>query len=438
MKYQIEITREIIQKTFKEALSRPIEQRGNLFYEIRESFKHQIEVLLHGHKIDNAYPVKLGKTYYLKKGKTFRFSCIPKRKKYHKELDIEFCAGYGHEEYSLYALNYTAPSLCELPSLFPFTKEEIFPIGNILVFVKNGEYEIEVIANHGINITGYSFDISSRKLKSYLCLFGVYFEPSIVNQIVYEYGKDCKHDTEDLDEIKISMKYYPVIYICRKCGQLLTCSCFDGYFDQDDLLGGIFLGDTDIHLRDKLKDIKVRDNICHLCTGRIPKLEYGHQMYYSSFMQRYLPYYHLFMRKEYGHSIFNNLELSRPVENRLRETLGFPKVGEKWLSETMLYKIIATLFPNNQVVHHYRGNELEGLELDIWIPKLKLGIEYQGEQHYKAIKHWGGEQGLKDRQKNDRKKRRLCEQLEYTLVEFRYGESLTEDSVRRRLKKFIS
>jgi hypothetical protein len=41
------------------------------------------------------------------------------------------------------------------------------------------------------------------------------------------------------------------------------------------------------------------------------------------------------------------------------------------------------------------------------MPKYKIAIEYQGIQHYKAIKHWGGEKGLQKRQADDKKNMKL-------------------------------
>lgn len=382
--------------------------------------------------------ISLGQTSYLKTGKSAIIRHIPKCSKYHEELDLEFCARYGHEDYSLQAINYTRPLSCELPSLIPFLKEEIFSIGNIIIGLGNGDYDIEISLQEGINLVGYSYDISSRKKKSYLCLFGIWFEQDIIKSILQDYLRNCKHELSNLDEIQIGTNSYPIIYICRLCGQIFTCSCFETYFDiQDDLMRRLTYRNNESELREYIEKIQIKNNICHLCTGEIPKIEYGHHMYYSSFMQRYLPYHQLFSRRRYGCSIYNG-ELSKEIENELREVLNYPKIGEKWISENMLYKIVGTLLPQKQIIHHYRGNELEGLELDIWIPDLKLGIEYQGKQHYVAVEHWGGEEGFKKRTEYDKKKRKLCEELGYSLIEFTYSESLTEDNVRRKLNRFIN
>ena len=56
-----------------------------------------------------------------------------------QELDMKFCAGYGHEDYSLTAINYIDRAYCELPSLLPFATAKEFSLGNILVLVQNGD-----------------------------------------------------------------------------------------------------------------------------------------------------------------------------------------------------------------------------------------------------------------------------------------------------------
>ena len=127
----------------------------------------------------------------------------------------------------------------------------------------------------------------------------------------------------------------------------------------------------------------------------------------------------------------------RVVENQVRARFGFPAIGERWGSETILFRVVQALVAPHETSHHDRGKELEGLELDIWIPELKLGIEYQGEQHYEAIKHWGGEDGLAKRKANDHRKRALCKNLGYTLVEFRFDEELTEAVVLSRIKRHL-
>ncbi|WP_252898792.1 hypothetical protein [Secundilactobacillus odoratitofui] len=43
---------------------------------------------------------------------------------------------------------------------------------------------------------------------------------------------------------------------------------------------------------------------------------------------------------------------------------------------------------------------------DIYFPKYKIALEYQGAQHFEAISIFGGEAGLKNAQERDKRKKR--------------------------------
>lgn len=49
------------------------------------------------------------------------------------------------------------------------------------------------------------------------------------------------------------------------------------------------------------------------------------------------------------------------------------------------------------------------MELDAFIESLKLAVEYQGEQHFRAI-HWTG-MDFETQWIRDEEKRRMCEQV---------------------------
>lgn len=128
-------------------------------------------------------------------------------------------------------------------------------------------------------------------------------------------------------------------------------------------------------------------------------------------------------------------KLKNNVENIVRQEFGFKKVGEGWVSETLMYQIIACIFPDLEIIRHHMPYWLEGLELDIYIPSLQLGIEYQGQQHYKPISIWGGKVALLALQERDERKRKLCKALEITLMEVDFTEPLTSEHIRNRLNE---
>jgi hypothetical protein len=73
------------------------------------------------------------------------------------------------------------------------------------------------------------------------------------------------------------------------------------------------------------------------------------------------------------------------------------------------------------------------LELDVYLPELKLGIEYQGQQHFHAIDAWGGEEALEKLQERDLIKKELCLIHGVKLIEIDYTEPLTYDYIKSKV-----
>ena len=257
----------------------------------------------------------LGSTRYLTQGVHHRWDPIVKwtgwNNHIRKDLDMEFCSQYGHDSYSLRAINYLDGARRILPALSSLSG--VFSIGNILVLVENKNCELEITLGEGIGATGYAYHISKRKRKSYLCLFGVWFKPEIIDSIITSRLLNHENNKEDLDEIKLRNISYPILYIDRITGNLYTCSCFGKYLDISHDIGRLIqytVGDDS--LRDRVDNLRNIDDICHFCKGGIPKLIYGDSMYYSSFLQRFLPYHKLLARMTYGRPVFEREE-SRKV-----------------------------------------------------------------------------------------------------------------------------
>jgi len=70
--------------------------------------------------------------------------------------------------------------------------------------------------------------------------------------------------------------------------------------------------------------------------------------------------------------------------------------------------------------------DINALRFDFYIPQLNLLIEMQGEQHFKAVSFWGGEEGLKKRQQHDELKRQFCKNNNYKLLEIKYNEDIEQ------------
>ena len=125
------------------------------------------------------------------------------------------------------------------------------------------------------------------------------------------------------------------------------------------------------------------------------------------------------------------------IINELRNDLGYKNIGEAWIRETTIFNIVKDIFPKYKVVLHYKPKFLEGMELDIFIKELNLGIEHQGQQHFEPIKHWGGEEGLKEVQQRDKLKAGLCKKNKVNLLYINYDEEITKEKVHEKIKHFL-
>jgi len=223
-----------------------------------------------------------------------------------------------------------------------------------------------------------------------------------------------------------------------------------------------------------MENLQFRIGLCHECNNVTPKLGYCHKMYGAGFKQTYgwyvnkqafewgfspiLPREYLedkcplevreLFDEELRHRSVYEISSSKTfmekwqkqerkimnaAEDTVREKFGARKIGEAWVTETVLYYIIRSLIGQKTVLRHYRPEFLEGLELDIFIPHLNLGIEYQGLQHFEPLEHWGGEEAFRRTCERDKIKKQLCTLNNVKLTYFSYNEQITGEIVRERL-----
>lgn len=409
-----------------------IERNTSLFKDLRSLFSKKIKMAMMSSGLNRVEPTEKINTKI--NNNAVQLNPIPSL--YGRDfLDIDFCSGYGVSYHSLEAINYQNRTYTNLPSLDTFFKCENFSIGNFGFWVDNGDYEIEIITNDSIKFVGYTSQIHSKKRKSFLAFIGIHFSKSEMDKVYEKYYS--KPDKDDLIDIKLNTLNYPAIFMCRRTGKFYVCNCFKDYIDWQMDFKRFARLDYEPEIAERVNNIEYKDGICHLCTKIQPnvKIEVSE---YSSFLKKYSPYYLLENKKQFGSIFHFDKEDNVRVENNLRQYFNYPKIGEKWTSETCLFYIIKEIYPQYNPIFHYRGNEMEGLELDIFIAELQLGIEYQGQQHYIPIKHWGGEEGLKQRQLSDKRKVDLCKINNYTLIEFNYKDNLSKVMVIQRLEQHLN
>lgn len=121
--------------------------------------------------------------------------------------------------------------------------------------------------------------------------------------------------------------------------------------------------------------------------------------------------------------------VDRVMENLVRERFGFRPMGSGSTGESILFQIVKRIFPREPVHRCSRPDFLEGLELDVFLPSRSLAFEFQGQQHYEPVEHWGGSSALEDLRKRDKRKRTLCKKHGIGLIEIRFDDPLTEDHI---------
>lgn len=230
--------------------------------------------------------------------------------------------------------------------------------------------------------------------------------------------------------------------------------------------------------------ISFKEKICHRCNMSTPSVRYCHEMYGGNFKQ-YFGWYIKQTSFRLGISGFqylsnvtpeslieeiqernellnkrNNLvehvdamqsripdevfeldkiiskfsrKISKQIENITRQEFGFRKVGEGNVSEAILTNIIRNIFPNEEILTHHRPKWLAGLELDIFLPGINIGVEYQGQQHFHPVKAWGGMKALLALQERDKKKRELCKKYKIELIEVDYTEPLELKYIKKKI-----
>ena len=195
-------------------------------------------------------------------------------------------------------------------------------------------------------------------------------------------------------------------------------------------------GNSEEGLRNRVQGIKTIDGLCHLCNGGVPKQEYGNAMYYSSFLQKYLPYHKLLSRQKHGRDSYEKEE-AREIENELRERFEYPKIGEKWKAEVELLNIVKSLFPDEKIIHQANFEWLGLQRIDIYIPCFKVGIEYHGLQHYNPVEFFGGTEGFQKTKERDRRKAKLCQDNGVRLIYFSHSDTIDEKNVESRIKRSV-
>jgi hypothetical protein len=124
----------------------------------------------------------------------------------------------------------------------------------------------------------------------------------------------------------------------------------------------------------------------------------------------------------------------RQAEQNLRKKHNVPLIGEAYVSEISLYRLVKKHYAD--ACHEHNPTWLGRQRFDIYVPSLRIAIEYNGPQHYQAIELFGGANGLRETKRRDERKRQLALENGVTVYEWPYTRNVSESEVEQFLKEF--
>lgn len=107
------------------------------------------------------------------------------------------------------------------------------------------------------------------------------------------------------------------------------------------------------------------------------------------------------------------------------------KLKPVWKQENSMACLLADYF--SDVNREYAPSWLNGQRIDVYIPSINVGFEYQGEQHHRAVDCFGGEFGLAKTKERDERKQRLCRENGIKLIEWQYYERFSKEVLLSKL-----
>ncbi len=125
------------------------------------------------------------------------------------------------------------------------------------------------------------------------------------------------------------------------------------------------------------------------------------------------------------------------------ERSTYSKPINRWKSEELMYNLICKIFKKYKVIYQYRPFFLKSsfggqMSYDVYIPKLNIAFEYQGQQHFGPVDYFGGEESFKLTQARDREKQLLSKLHGIKVIYVNYWENLTESLIKSKINNVFS
>lgn len=134
----------------------------------------------------------------------------------------------------------------------------------------------------------------------------------------------------------------------------------------------------------------------------------------------------------YKESVRKYKENMQIYENSILKTLVNNGVKiSKWNNEVNMYTVILKEYPD--AIYQYRSDWLNKQSLDVFVPSLNIGFEYQGEQHYHPVDFFGGEEGYKNTIERDKRKFQICKKHNVSIIYWKYDEIINKNNLIKKI-----
>lgn len=174
-----------------------------------------------------------------------------------------------------------------------------------------------------------------------------------------------------------------------------------------------------------LENAVYRKGLCHFCVSEQHGGDAHLEWYGSQIRKHYGPYVDFLVRGK-------DMDIAT-AKSEVRRRLSI----SRWVREDELVRLVSKLFPTRIIRREASPPWLGRQRLDVFLPELALAIEHQGEQHYRPIAAFGGDQSFERTRDRDERKRALCYENDVTVVDIRFDQPLTLSSLQHRLRRWI-
>lgn len=126
-------------------------------------------------------------------------------------------------------------------------------------------------------------------------------------------------------------------------------------------------------------------------------------------------------------------EIYKPKLKQIEQELIMKnEMPTKWKSEQEMFRVIKNQF--SDAIIHYSEAWISPQHLDVYVPSIQCGFEYQGTQHFRSIENFGGKKSFRKRKQLDNRKRQICLDNDVHLIEWHYTEPITKMVLLQKLK----